>query len=41
MSSSSVNNIEIFDAEPKLLVIDAKPRLLFSEKKQAEAEPRL
>ena len=33
MLSRGVNNTELFDAEPKLLVIDAEPRLSFSEKK--------
>ena len=33
MSSSGVNNIEVFDAESRLLVIDTEPRLSFSEKK--------
>ena len=28
-------------AEPRLLVIDAEPRLSFSEKKRARAEPSL
>ena len=39
--SSGVNNTERFDAEPRLLVIDAEPKLSFSEKKRARAEPRL
>ena len=38
ISSSGVNNSELFDAEPRLLVIDAEPRLSFSEKN--EPEPR-
>ena len=29
------------DAESRLLVFDAEPRLSFSEKKRAHAEPRL
>ena len=33
MSSSGVNNTELFDAESRLLVIDTEPRLSFSEKK--------
>ena len=32
---------DINDAEPRLLVFDAEPRLSFSEKKRAHAEPRL
>ena len=42
LCTSGVNNTELFDAEPRLLVIDAEPRLSFSEeKKRALAEPRL
>ena len=42
MSSSGVNNTETFDAEPRILVIDAEPRLSFSEEKiRARADPRL
>ena len=32
---------DVNDAEPRLLVFDAEPRLSFSEKKRAHAEPRL
>ena len=31
ISSSGVNNTELFDTEPRLLVIDAEPRLSPSE----------
>ena len=41
ISSSGANNTELFDAKPRLLVIDAEPRLSFSEKKRTRAEPRL
>ena len=42
ISSSGVNNTEHFDAEPRLLVVDAEPKLSFSEeKKQSRAEMRL
>ena len=34
--NNNVNNTELFDAEPRLLVIDSKPRLLFSEKNEPE-----
>ena len=39
--SKCLNDTEIFDATPRLLVIDAEPRLLFSEKKRAPDEMRL
>ena len=35
MCTRDVNGAEIFDAEPRLLVIDAEPRLSFLEKKKA------
>ena len=37
MSTRDVNNTELFDADPRLLVIDADPRLSFSGKN----EPKL
>ena len=37
VDSSDVNNVESFNAEPILLVIDAEPRLSFS--KENELEP--
>ena len=49
-ATSYVNDTELFDAEPRLLVIDfsrrnfvidVEPRLSFSGKKRARAEPRL
>ena len=36
--SSDINDAELFDAEPRLLVIDAELRLSFSEKKRARDE---
>ena len=41
MYTSDVNDTELFNAELRLLVIDAEPRLLFSEKRRARSEPRL
>ena len=40
---SDVNNTELFDAEPRLLVIDAEPRrdFHFQKKKRSRVEPRL
>ena len=38
---SDVNDAELFNAEPRILVIDAEPILSFSEKKRPQAEPRL
>ena len=32
--TSDVNHAELFDAEPRLLVIDDEPRLSFSEEKK-------
>ena len=37
MSSSDANNTEPFDAEPRLLVIDAESRLSFSKKNEPES----
>ena len=36
ISSIGVRNTELFDAEPRLLVIDAEPRLSFTEKNEPE-----
>ena len=36
ISSIGVHNTELFDADPRLLVIDAEPRLSFSEKNEPE-----
>ena len=34
--SSGVNNTKLFDAQPRLLVFDAEPRLSFSKRARAE-----
>ena len=36
---SDVNDAGLFNAEPRLLVIDAEPRFLFLEKKLTRVEP--
>ena len=37
----SLTTSDVNDAEPRLLVFDDEPKLSFSEKKRARAEPRL
>ena len=40
-TSSTVCISDVNDAEPRLLVFNAEPRLSFSEKKRARTEPKL